>query len=116
MQNLADYCKSRVVQSWLSIYFNPGGAKLTLDHYSLILVGASSQRWQKENLRGLQSLYFITGQQYYSRKGSNFDLEQNNIISSHQFGFRKGRSTEDQLIVTYACCRLGCGLGIVGFF
>ena len=29
-------------------------------------------------------------------------LEQSNIISSHQLGFRKERSTEDQLIVTYA--------------
>jgi hypothetical protein len=33
-------------------------------------------------------------------------LEYNNILSCHQFGFRKGRSTEDQLLLTYSdvCC------------
>ena len=29
-------------------------------------------------------------------------LEGNDILSRHQFGFRKGRSTEDQLLLTYA--------------
>ncbi len=28
-------------------------------------------------------------------------IETNNIITSDQFGFRQGHSTEDQLIVTY---------------
>ena len=28
-------------------------------------------------------------------------LEQNNILSQNQFGFRRGRSTEDQLLLTY---------------
>ena len=48
-------------------------------------------------------------------------LEQSNIVSSHQFGFRKGRSTEDQRIVTYAdvADRVGAGfvvdLALFGF-
>ena len=29
-------------------------------------------------------------------------LESNNILSSKQFGFRAGHSTEDQLLLTYA--------------
>ena len=44
--------------SHLSLYFNPGGAKLTLVHYSLILRGASSQKWQKANPGQLQSLFY----------------------------------------------------------
>ena len=39
-------------------------------------------------------------------------LESNNLLTPHQFGFRKGRCTEDQLLLTYSHVVFGLDVGL----
>ena len=78
----------------------------------------SGSRYSKENYRGinLTSVCCKSMERILKSHVSEF-LESNGLLSAHQFGFRRGRGTEDQLLLFYhkvsGWLDVGCTVDVV---